>query len=80
MPETILCEELSLAPSPPEPPMKIIEEAIKTDLGKVVAGWGLTRDTLNTQCREIWESGWRPGQSLSEEVGSGSDVSDSEAP
>ena len=53
---------------------------IKTDLGKVVAGWGLTRDTLNIQCREIWESGWRPGQSLSEEVGSGSDVSDSEAP
>ena len=53
---------------------------IKTDLGKVVAGWGLTRDTLNTQCREIWESGWRPGQSLSDEVGSGSDVSDSEAP
>ena len=53
---------------------------IKTDLGKVFAGWGLTRDTLNTQCREIWESGWRPGQSLSEEVGSGSDVSDSEAP
>ena len=53
---------------------------IKTDLEKVVAGWGLTRDTLNTQCREIWESGWRPGQSLSDEVGSGSDVSDSEAP
>ena len=53
---------------------------IKTDLEKVVAGWGLTRDTLNRQCREIWASGWRPGQSLSDEVGSGSDVSDSDAP
>jgi hypothetical protein len=52
---------------------------IKTDLVKVVAAWGLTRDTLNLQCREIWESGWRPGQSLNDEVGSGSDVSDLEA-
>jgi hypothetical protein len=52
---------------------------IKADLEKVVSGWGLTRDTLNLQCREIWKSGWRPGQSLSDEVGSGSDVSDSEA-
>ena len=53
---------------------------IKADLEKVVAAWGLTRDTLNRQCREIWASGWRPGQSLSDEVGSGSDVSDSDAP
>ena len=30
---------------------------IKSDLEKVVAGWGLTRDTLNLQCREIWTSG-----------------------
>ena len=52
---------------------------IKADLEKVVAAWGLTRDTLNRQCREIWASGWRPGQSLNDEVGSGSDVSDSDA-
>ena len=51
---------------------------IKADLQKVVTGWGLNRESLNTKCREVWASGWRPGQSGSDEVGSGSDVSDSD--
>ena len=52
---------------------------IKTDLQESCCCLGLNARTPSIrQCREIWESGWRPGQSLSEEVGSGSDVSDSE--
>jgi hypothetical protein len=31
---------------------------------------------LNAKCREIWSSGWRPGQKLDAEVGSGADVDD----
>ena len=49
---------------------------IKQDLGKVISSWGLDRSGLNTKCREIWSSGWRPGQKLDAEVGSGADVDD----
>ena len=51
-------------------------EDIKQDLGKVIACWGLDRSGLNTKCREIWSSGWRPGQKLDADVGSGADVDD----
>ncbi len=53
---------------------------IKADLQKVVTGWGLNRDSLNAKCREVWGNSWRPGQSDSDEVGSGSDVSDLDVP
>ncbi len=54
-------------------------EDIKQDLQKAVQAWGLDRDSLNQRCREIWSSGWRPGQQLGGEVGSGSDVDDRES-
>ena len=49
---------------------------IKADIQKAVSAWGLDRDGLNTRCREIWSSGWRPGMSADGEVGSGADVND----
>lgn len=49
---------------------------LKSDLQKAVSGWGLDRDSLNSQCRQIWASGWRPGMQAGEEVGSGADVDD----
>ena len=49
---------------------------IKNDIQKAVTAWGLDRDSLNNKCREIWFSGWRPGQAIGAEVGSGADVDD----
>ena len=49
---------------------------IKQDLGKVISSWGLDRSGLNAKCREIWSNGWRPGQKIDSEVGSGADVDD----
>ncbi|BEV36707.1 DUF3288 family protein [Synechococcus sp. M16CYN] len=51
---------------------------IKQDLRKVMAAWGLKRADLNAKCREIWSSGWRPGQQIDSDVGSGADVDDRE--
>ena len=49
---------------------------IKDDIQKAVRAWGLDLDSLNVRCREIWMSGWRPGQQLGGDVGSGADVDD----
>ena len=49
---------------------------IKDDIQKAVRAWGLDLDSLNARCREIWMSGWRPGQQLGGDVGSGADVDD----
>jgi len=49
---------------------------IKQDIQKVVTGWGLDSQRLNARCREIWASGWKPGQQLDNDLGSGADVAD----
>ena len=49
---------------------------IKADIQKVVTSWGLDAQSLNLRCREIWSSGWKPGQQLESDLGSGADVSD----
>ena len=55
-------------------------EDIRDDLQKCLTLWGLSRDELNPKTREIWESGWRPGQDpVAEGVGSGADVEDADA-
>ena len=54
-------------------------EHLKTDLAKVIKLWGLERDELNSKCREIWASGWRPGQESRDPIGSGADVEEREA-
>ena len=51
---------------------------IKQDIQKVVTGWGLDSHSLNVRCREIWASGWKPGQQLDNDLGSGADVADQE--
>ncbi len=43
-------------------------EDIRDDLQKCLTLWGLSRDELNLKTREIWESGWRPGQDPVAEV------------
>ena len=55
-------------------------EDIRDDLQKCLMLWGLSRDELYLKTREIWESGWRPGQDpVAEGVGSGADVEDADA-
>ena len=49
---------------------------IKEDIQKAVRSWGLDDVSLNARCREIWSSGWRPGQQVGADVGSGADVDD----
>ena len=51
-------------------------EDIKIDIQKVVSSWGLDANTLNVRCREIWASGWKPGQQIEGDLGSGADVAD----
>ncbi|EAQ68773.1 hypothetical protein SynRS9909_01092 [Synechococcus sp. RS9909] len=47
---------------------------IRDDLERCLTLWSLKQEDLNLRCREIWASGWRPGQAASSEVGSGADV------
>ena len=49
---------------------------LKDDILKVITSWGFDSKTLNTRCREIWASGWKPGQQVESELGSGADVDD----
>ena len=49
------------------------------DMNKTLALWGLTRDALNDKARNIWETGYRPGSSKSNSVGSGFDTSDEQS-
>ena len=51
-------------------------EDTKIDIQKVVSSWGLDANTLNVRCREIWASGWKPGQQIEGDLGSGADVAD----
>ena len=46
------------------------------DLQKSLRAWGITRDELNTKCRQIWSTGWIPGQKLSTDTGSAFDNQD----
>lgn len=53
-------------------------ERLQADLTKTIKLWGLSRDELNAKCREIWASGWRPGQESADPIGSGADVEERE--
>ena len=57
-------------------------DALQRDLAKAIKLWGFSRDQLNARCREIWASGYRPGQDAAVEpqaVGSGFDAADAES-
>tara|TARA_B100000700_G_C14518013_1_gene611753 strand:- start:87 stop:389 length:303 start_codon:yes stop_codon:yes gene_type:complete len=47
---------------------------IQEDMNKILKSWGISRENLNKRSREIWESGYRPGQKFDETVGSGFDA------
>ncbi|HJN35360.1 MAG: DUF3288 family protein [Prochlorococcus sp.] len=49
---------------------------ILADIEKCLRLWKLDHDALNARCRQIWSSGWQPGMSSTEEVGSGADAVD----
>ena len=51
---------------------------LKDDILKVIQSWNLDLHSLNARCREIWASGWKPGQQIDSELGSGADVADRE--
>ena len=42
----------------------------------IIAGWGLTIESLREQTRALWGSGWRPSIGKELEIGSGADVTD----
>ena len=46
-----------------------------TDINRAAQRWGMTMETVLTEARAIWTSGWRPGDaSESVSVGSGADA------
>ena len=51
---------------------------LKDDILKVIQSWDLDLQSLNARCREIWASGWKPGQQFGSELGSGAAVADRE--
>lgn len=54
--------------------------SLRNDLDRVLTFWAITRDELNSRARKLWSSGFRPGQSGAEDVGSGFDAQQSESP
>lgn len=53
---------------------------LQLDMKKTLKSWGMTRELLNSKAKEIWEKGYRPGQSTSEAIGSGFDTADGDSP
>ena len=59
---------------------------LKEDLEKTLRLWGFDRNELNRRCRELWSTGYLPGEQLNAQpgsevgpqVGSGFDTTDSE--
>jgi len=53
-------------------------DALRHDLSRVMSLWGLDRDGLNARARQLWTSGFRPGQAEAAAVGSGFDTDQQE--
>ncbi len=51
-------------------------EELKLDLDKTLKLWGMDREQLYSKTRDIWSSGYRPGQKNDEVVGSGFDTTE----
>jgi len=49
-------------------------EDLRGDIILALHNWNKTPNQLHIKAREIWQSGWRPGQLDDDEVGSGADV------
>ncbi len=52
---------------------------ILEDIEKCLRLWNISRDELNQRCRKIWSTGWKPGMTTSEDIGSGADATDRDA-
>jgi hypothetical protein len=50
------------------------QQDIRGQIIQALDRWGKTPEQLQIKAREIWQSGWRPGQLDGDEVGSGADV------
>ncbi len=51
---------------------------LKDDMNKTLVLWGISKDSLNSRARKIWESSYRPGMKAADIVGSGFDTEDSQ--
>ena len=49
---------------------------LKSDFSKILKFWGISRDELNNSVKEIWRSGYRPGDHEDGSVGSGFDTTE----
>ena len=50
-------------------------DELKALITSVVTAWGMERRDVMERCKQLWQSGWRPGQSTDEiTVGSGADA------
>ncbi len=49
---------------------------LKMDLKKILKHWEISRESLNTKTKLIWEKGFRPGQNNYDVIGSGFDTAD----
>ena len=49
-------------------------EDLRRDILMALHQWNKTPDQLQAKAKQIWQSGWRPGQLVEDEVGSGADV------
>ena len=49
---------------------------IQMDMVKILKIWGITREELNKNTRNIWAGGFRPGSSSEEMLGSSFDTSE----
>ncbi|WP_320664553.1 DUF3288 family protein [Prochlorococcus sp. MIT 1223] len=55
-------------------------EDIQSDMKRILSLWGLTKGSLESKTKKIWEDGFRPGKNPTEIVGSGFDTSDNVIP
>ena len=49
---------------------------LQEDMKKILNLWNMNLENLNLKAKDLWTSGFRPGNSSSADVGSGFDTSD----
>ena len=52
---------------------------LQSDMAKILNLWGISKESLNSRTKEIWNKGFRPGYDSVDEIGSGFDTSDNSA-
>ncbi len=49
---------------------------LQSDMAKILNLWGISKESLNSRTKDIWEKGFRPGYNSVDVIGSGFDTSD----